>query len=314
MVWLLFEVVPGVKAQPIKPSCFDVRVAMLQPLLNERVVDIPAVEFITQSKSGSHFLSILSSTIERPRWATLRSVIEVSVFIILSAWLCYAHRRCNAVLENKARSEERRRLARELHDSLLQSLHGLTFRLQGARNLLPHYPAEAAQMLDSSLDLADRAIAEGREVIGNLRSSNNVYDDLESALMTVAEGLSVDGSRDITPNVRVLVKGQPRILSSQLSGEIYCIAREGLRNAFHHARAHTIILEIAYEQARLRLRIRDDGSGIAPSVVNGSKSNAHWGLCGMRERAQALGGQLEIRSSQDYGTEIEVVVRDLLAS
>jgi signal transduction histidine kinase len=227
-------------------------------------------------------------------------------------WFLYLYRK--DAREDKIRSEERTRIARELHDSLLQSLYSLTFRLQAARNLLPERPAEAAETLDRALELADRAIAEGRETVSHLRTSTIVDRDLVTALQTVAERLSSDEPHESPPDFRVIVKGQPRILSEKLCNELYCIAREGLRNAFRHAQAHSIVLEIAYDRAKLHLCIRDDGSGIGSATIQDGRPGAHWGLCGMRERARTLGGELEVRSNRGSGTEVELTVRDSIAS
>jgi signal transduction histidine kinase len=100
---------------------------------------------------------------------------------------------------------------------------------------------------------------------------------------------------------RVLVEGSPRNLHPILRDELYCIAREALRNAFHHANAQHIEAEIAYGAAQLRLRIRDDGSGIDPEVLYHGFREGHWGLPGMYERAKRIGAQLGVWSKPGAG-------------
>lgn len=238
-------------------------------------------------------------------------MITAALWSIL-VWFLYLYRKADR--ETKIRLDERTRIARELHDSLLQSLYSLTFRLQAARDLLPERPAEAAQTLERALEIADQAIVEGRETVNNLRTSTIVDNDFVSALQTVAEGLSAQEAGEFSPDFRLVVKGKPRILSEKLCNELYCIAREGLRNAFRHAQAHAIVLEIAYDRAKINLCIRDDGRGIGSDTIHDGKPCTHWGLCGMRERAQTLGGQLEVRSNRDSGTEVELTIRDSIAS
>ena len=93
-----------------------------------------------------------------------------------------------------------------------------------------------------------------------------------------------------------------------LRDEVCRIAREALRNAFHHAKAQKIEAEITYGDSEFLLHVRDDGSGIAPEIANQGARAGHWGLPGMRERAKRFGGQLEVWSEHGAGTEIELIV------
>jgi signal transduction histidine kinase len=125
----------------------------------------------------------------------------------------------------------------------------------------------------------------------------------------------VQGSQHakIVPSYRVLVEGTPRRLHPVVRDDLYRIAREAVRNAFRHAHATEIELDVRYDEGALRLRIRDDGSGIDPQVLSVGKRKGHYGLPGMRERATSIGGHLEIWSESRRGTEIEITIPGLIA-
>jgi ligand-binding sensor domain-containing protein len=212
----------------------------------------------------------------------------------------------NVRLEERVR--ERTRIARELHDSLLQSFQGLMFRLQAVRDLLPGPPSEVSEALDIALERGDQAIAEGRDTVSDLRESIVGDKGVADALTDLGEELAAQSGNGAAPFVRVLVEGKPRELDPLLRDEIYRIGREALRNAFRHARARTIEAEITYGESEFLLHVRDDGGGIAPQVANRGARAGHWGLPGMRERAKSFGGKLEVWSQQGAGTEIELTV------
>jgi signal transduction histidine kinase len=204
---------------------------------------------------------------------------------------------------------ERTRIARELHDTLLQSFHGSLFRFQAARNMLPRRPEEAMQALDGAILRTEEAIAEGRCAIQDLRSEASAHSDLEHLL--AAMGRELEGSQDAnynSANFNVTVEGKRQALSPILQDEIYRIAREVLRNAFQHAQARQIEAEIRYDNAQLRLRIRDDGKGIDLKVLLEGSRAGHWGLPGIRERAKQIGARLDFWSEAGAGTEVELTV------
>jgi signal transduction histidine kinase len=203
------------------------------------------------------------------------------------------------------RVSERTRIARELHDSLLQGFQGLMFRLQAVRDLLPGRASEAMQALDIALERGDRAIAEGRDTVSDLREPIMGDSDIAQALTALGEELATQRSdNDATPCVRVLVEGKQRDLNPMLRDEIYRIAREALRNAFRHAKAQKIEAEITYGDSEFLLHVRDNGSGIDPAFANQGSRAGHWVLPGMRERAKSFGGKLEVWSEPRAGTEI----------
>ncbi len=206
------------------------------------------------------------------------------------------------------RVSERTRIARELHDSLLQGFQGLMFRLQAVRDMLPGRPAEAIKALDIALERGDKAISEGRDTVADLRQPVMGDSDIAQALTALGEELAAQSDNGAAPCVRVLVEGKERELNPILRDEIYRIAREALRNAFRHARAQKIEAEITYGDSQFLLHVRDDGSGIDLEVVNQGARGGHWGLPGMRERTKRFGGKVEVWSEHEAGTEVSLRV------
>jgi signal transduction histidine kinase len=219
-------------------------------------------------------------------------------------------------LRFEERLAERTRIARELHDTLLQSFHGVMFRFQAARNMLPRRPDEAIQTLDSALESTEQAIAEGRDAIHDLRSSTMVTNELAQAVTALGNEMSHEmASQDFASNsarFHVVVEGPPRDLHPILRDEVYAIAREAVRNAFRHAHARNIEAEIKYSGSLLQLRIRDDGNGIDPRVVAEGRAG-HFGVPGMRERANRIGGKLDVWTATGAGTEIELSIPGSIA-
>jgi signal transduction histidine kinase len=202
------------------------------------------------------------------------------------------------------RLAERTRIARELHDTLLQSFQALMLHFQVVNDLVP--PGKTKEALEKVLDRADQAIIEGREAIQNLRSSTTLTNELADALTALGEELAGTPDRKRgSPTFRVSVEGKARELHPILRDDIYRIAREALRNAFHHAQANKIEADITYGDNLLRLRIRDNGKGIDPKLLVAGR-DGHWGLPGMRERAEQIGAQLDIWSEAGAGTEIDL--------
>jgi signal transduction histidine kinase/ligand-binding sensor domain-containing protein len=234
----------------------------------------------------------------------------VVMLCLLLAWAAYRlrvrglHRQFEMMLD--ARVAERTRVARELHDTLLQSFHGLLLRFQTAFNLLPDRPAESKQVLASAIEQAAEAITEGRDAVQGLRTSATEKNDLADAIRALGETLTDKSSGETILRVEVL--GTPRALHPIVRDEVFRIASEALRNAFGHASARQIEVELRYDDRRLRLRVRDDGKGIDPEVLRGDGREGHFGLRGMRERAKLAGGRLSVWSGLDAGTEVELSI------
>jgi signal transduction histidine kinase len=226
------------------------------------------------------------------------------------AWMAYRYRVRQVTgrldMQFKERLSERTRIARELHDTLLQSFQGLTLHFQRARNLLPDRAAEAIQTLDKALDGAEQAIVEGRDAIHDLRSLAPAAQGLAEEITALGEELIAEDTNKDPAQFRVVIEGSVRVLHPNVHLDISRIAREALRNAFIHSQGRLIETEITYSDKLFRLRIRDDGKGLDPNVRDQGERTGHWGLRGMRERAERLGGELDLWSEPGAGTEVEL--------
>ena len=212
-------------------------------------------------------------------------------------------------MASEARLNERTRIARELHDTLLQSVQGLMFSFQAARNLLPQRTEEAIHTLDGAIREGDEAIAEGRDAIQGLRDNPALESNLEDMLGAAGKELARSSRAEGEPPAfQVTLEGARQPLSPLLQDEVYRIAREILRNAFRHADASRIEAEVAYDSQFLRLRIRDNGKGIDRKVLEQGALQGHWGLPGVRERAKRIGAQVKLWSEPGAGTEVELTV------
>jgi signal transduction histidine kinase len=206
------------------------------------------------------------------------------------------------------RVSERTRIARELHDTILQSFQGVMMKFQSLTYILDR-PAEAREKLEGLLEQGDEAIKEGRNAVRGMRASTVVKNDLAHALATVGERLAGDSPVDF----HVVVEGRSRDLRPILRDEVYRIASEATCNAFRHSGAGQIEIEICYDKKRLRVRVRDNGKGIDAKVLECGGREGHYGLPGMQERARLAGGKLTVLSRLDSGTEVELTLPAFLA-
>jgi signal transduction histidine kinase len=201
----------------------------------------------------------------------------------------------------RTRSRERERVARDLHDTLLQGIQAVLFRLQDweADPVLPDVlRAEVAAVVGQ----ARAVVAEGRERILNLRGAEFVPTDLIGSLSAIGETEAA-----VTDTAFQLhVHGKQRSLTRNAKGQLFDIGREAIRNAYAHARATCITVIVEYGWRTLRIEIRDNGRGIDP--VASDQQEKHFGLLGMRERAAELYGALSITRLSQGGTAVSVVV------
>lgn len=277
----------------------------LKPIETQTSVLVGSIQ---QQANGELEQAVLKMKGVQRRILFIVPVTAISTFLI-AAFFGWAITRRIVELRLEERVSERTRIARELHDNLLQSLHGLMFQFQAARNLFHKRPEEALQALDSALMGTERAIAESQDAIENLRSTANADDDLEKLVRVTGENLAASQNVDHdSPAFGLTVEGQQRALIPAVRDEVYSIARELLRNAFRHAQARRIEAEILYDEDQIRLRVRDDGKGMDPQVLEGGSRPGHWGLPGVRERAQQIGATLDFWSEVGVGTEVQLAI------
>ncbi len=238
-------------------------------------------------------------------WQTAWFQSSVILLLGVCAWAAYRLRVYHVSRQLNRRFEERlaerTRIAQELHDTLLQGFVSASMQLHVAADRLPA-DSPARQPLLRVLDLMGRVIEEGRNAVRGLRAASSTPEDLERAFLGIHEELTATDHADY----RVIIEGKPRPLNPIIRDEVYRIGREALLNAFHHSGGKSIELELEYSH-HLRMLVRDDGRGIDPEVVR-SGTDGHWGLAGMRERAESIGAGFKVRSRAAAGTEVELTV------
>lgn len=220
------------------------------------------------------------------------------------AWLAYSQRlrQETARLQGRfdVRIAERERIARELHDTLLQGCQGLLLRFQSIANRVP--PGDALHKdIEEALDRADVVLAEGRARVRDLRTSSGASDLAQSLLEAASSIIGGD-----VPRFELTVEGEQRSLNALVGEEMLRVFEEAVRNVLKHANATKIDAVLAFGRQTLRLSIRDDGAGIAQSRAN-ERTTGQFGLVGMRERAERIGGQLQVASREGAGTEVVMV-------
>jgi signal transduction histidine kinase len=238
-----------------------------------------------------------------------RSLIGLCVVVTL--WLLYRMRLRRVAAQVQVRLSERmverERIARELHDTLLQGFQSLVLRFQGVVKRMPENGPDRTTLLNA-LDRAEDVLAQGRDRVRDLRSGNQTPGSLEALLASYA------GEFNATEHVslRTLTFGQPQQLHPIVLGNVERIGHEAIANAFQHSRASQVTIEIHFERPSFRLIIRDDGVGTDPEVLAHGRAG-HWGLQGMRERAEEIGGRLAISSQHDLGTRVDLSIPGTIA-
>ncbi|MFC4309393.1 ATP-binding protein [Steroidobacter flavus] len=207
------------------------------------------------------------------------------------------------------RIAERERIARELHDTLLQGFQGLILRFQSVVDRIPTQEP-ARQMMESALERADQVLVDGRDRVRDLRSSEATESDLAEAFKQVAQEVAAESA---TIDLQIVEIGTARPLHPIVRDEAYWIGREALLNALRHAQAKAVEVEVQYEPRELRINVRDDGRGIPDDVLESGGRDGRWGLTGMRERARKIHGRVEIWSRSDAGTEVQLRVPGAIA-
>ncbi len=215
--------------------------------------------------------------------------------------------RTQLTLRFEERLAERTRIAQDLHDTLLQGLVSASMQLHVANDHLDD-DAPAKPLVGRVMQLMAQVIEEGRDAVRGLRSTSGNADDLETAFSRAGQEFGNEKVKDC----RVIVEGTPRQLHPIIRDEAYRIGREALANAFRHSQANKIEIELEYSGKQLRILVRDDGIGIDPDVLQSGR-DGHWGLAGMRERAESIGGRLKVWSRANAGTEVELLIPSQVA-
>ncbi|HXZ79170.1 MAG TPA: triple tyrosine motif-containing protein, partial [Terriglobales bacterium] len=236
-------------------------------------------------------------------WWFRLSVVSFCALGILALYRMRLHRLAAQLnLRFEDRLNERTRIAQDLHDTLLQGFLSVSMRLHVVMEKLPQ-DSPARESISVVLELMRQVIDEGRNAVKGLRSSDGLSLDLPQAFSRIRNEMTLQGDVEF----RVIVEGHIRPLRPVLRDEVYRIGREALINAVRHSQAKRIEIELEYTNKRLRVLVRDDGCGMDPRVLHSGREG-HWGVIGMRERAEKIGGQLRIWSNVSAGTEVELSV------
>jgi signal transduction histidine kinase len=235
-------------------------------------------------------------------WFPLVCVVAAAaaIFALYGVWL---FRVTNTLkLRFEERLAERMRVAQELHDTLLQGVISASMQLDVAVDQMPA-DSLAQPALRHVLQIMRQVIDEGRNTLRGLRSSTEGARDVELAFMRIPKELGFDHKTAY----RVVVEGTPKPLQAIVHDEIYSIGREALVNAFRHSGASSIEVQLEYAANGLRVSVRDNGCGIKPELLRFGR-DGHWGLSGMRERAERIGAKFRVMSGASAGTEVELCV------
>jgi signal transduction histidine kinase/ligand-binding sensor domain-containing protein len=254
------------------------------------------------NKTGATLAVVIPPTFVQSLWFKLFLAVVVAGL----TWLFYQMRVEQVKAHFQSRLEERlaerERIARELHDTLLQGVQGLMLRFQSVANLLPASRPERG-MLEGALDRAEAVLVEGRDRVRELRTGDT-GGDLSKSLAELVEELA----KDCPTSANVALEGVPRPLHPLVFDEALRIGGEAIRNAFHHARAKSIDIALVYQRREFTLAVSDDGIGFDDDAALGRGSKGHYGLVGMRERAQRIRGDLIVSSRRGYGTQVTLKV------
>jgi signal transduction histidine kinase len=281
---------------------------------NQRVVTYSSLpsgtfHFLVQaaSKRGQWSASgvDLTVTVLPTWWNTWWFRLIYSTAIMLAAALIYRYKLLQLEQQYNMRLEERigerTRIAREIHDTLLQGFHGLILRFQIVANAIPQQQ-KSRQMMEDTLNRADQIMEEGRLRIRNLRDETGIQ--FPESLISEAEALGKGSSIEC----RVAVCGAPRKLFPVIGEEMYLIGREAFVNSLIHSEGYKIDISISFDAEGVCMRICDDGRGIPNDVLEAGERLGHWGLRGMRERSDKIGGVLKVHARDGFGTEVELLV------
>jgi signal transduction histidine kinase len=241
-------------------------------------------------------------------WWFRFSCLAATVLLIFAFYRLRMHQltnRLNVLFQE--RLAERTRIAQELHDTLLQGVLSASMQLNVAEDQLPD-SSPARPLLKRTLQLMGQVTEEGRRALRGLRTREDDNVNLERAFSRMRPELPGDEN----VGYRMIVHGVARRIHPAIQDEVYRIGREALVNAFLHAQAKAVEVEVEYTSMFLRVLVRDDGCGIDSAVLHSGREG-HWGLMGMRERSERIGASLKLRSRPGAGTEVELTIPGLIA-
>jgi signal transduction histidine kinase/ligand-binding sensor domain-containing protein len=252
------------------------------------------------------------------RFTILPAFFQTTWFQVLSVlagagvlWLLYALRvrRLAASLQARFddRLEERERIARDLHDTLLQGIFSASIHFDVANNRLPG-DSPAKPSVQRGMELLTQVSKEGRNTLLALRTAASSENDLEEALSRLRGEFSLPANIDY----RVITEGESELLRPLIRDEVYLIVREAAINAFRHSKASSIEVKVDYISRNLRVSVRDNGCGIDEELLKSGREG-HWGLTNMRERAERIGGRLKVSSRANAGTVVRLWIPGKLA-
>jgi len=255
------------------------------------------------NESGAALSMVIPPAFYQTYWFI--ALCAIALAGLISVLYIMRVRRVAAIYKGRMeeRIQERERIARDLHDTFLQSVQGLMLKFDAITKQIPRGDV-TRQNLEKALDQADEVLAEGRDRVRHLRETSVPLGDLPAAFKRVVEENSA--ARHVT--FKTVVEGRVRHLHPVVLEETYCIGREALINALSHSEGFHVEVEITYDPKQFRLRIRDDGRGFDTTVLEQGGRPDHWGLQGMRERAQRIGAQLALWSRPHAGTEVELQI------
>jgi signal transduction histidine kinase/streptogramin lyase len=251
---------------------------------------------------------VLTVTVLPPWWATLWfralavSLLAMLVWILLRARIRQSNERIEARLGERLR--ERERIARELHDTLLQGFQMLLLRFQVTTDTLPP-ETQARKQLEDSLSRAEKTLQEGRDKVSTLRSEIDSGKDLASELAQFGREVSTGSQTTFL----FTAEGNPRVIHPVVYEEVWMIAREAISNSFRHANATLIECVMQFSSRHFSFVCRDNGGGIPDTVLKTKSKSGHWGLVGMEERAKKIGAELHIGRGEIDGTEVKLTLR-----
>ncbi len=253
------------------------------------------------NRNGATLDVTIPPTFVQSVWFKL--LIGLGVVGVLVVLYLLRLKQVTAQLQNRfnVRIAERERIARELHDTLLQGFQGLMLQIKAGVNRVPD-PA-ARQPLDEALKRAQAVLVEGRDRVLDLRSQG-AASDLARAVFESAAGIADHRG----PRIQMNVEGTPREIHPLVLEEIHRIGEEAMRNIKQHAAASLVDVLLIWDRGGVSLAIRDDGVGIPGDILDHGERPGHFGLRGMRERAERIGGRLTVTSRAGDGTEVALVV------